>query len=114
MAIPAARAAAGVENAASVPSKTTVPALAGRVPARMFISVDLPAPFAPQTAWTSPASAEKSTWSSASTPGNRRVSPRVSRSGIVLFRQELGRQVGGEPVVRTIGLGELRRRRRIE
>ena len=35
----------------------------------MFISVDLPAPLAPTTAWISPASAAKSTCLSATTPG---------------------------------------------
>ena len=44
---------------AAAPSSRIAPALAGSVPARMFISVDLPAPLAPQTAWTSPASRGK-------------------------------------------------------
>src|SRR6266404_4668424 len=108
MLTPAARASAGVANIAGAPSRKISPDDAGRAPARMFISVDLPAPLAPQTAWTSPLVAVKSTWSSARTPGNRRVSPRVSRSGMApaLLRQERGWQRGGEPVVRTVGLGE--------
>src|SRR5262249_46195952 len=37
----------------------------------MLISVDLPAPFSPNSAWTSPRRRSKSTPSSAITPGNR-------------------------------------------
>src|SRR5689334_4453854 len=47
----------------------------------MFISVDLPAPFSPRSACTSPGARSKLTWSLASTPGNRLVIPRSSRSG---------------------------------
>src|SRR5436309_10366308 len=46
----------------------------------MFISVDLPAPFSPSSAWTSPRRRSKSTRSSATTPGNRFVMPRISRT----------------------------------
>src|SRR3989442_3102675 len=41
----------------------------------MFISVDLPAPFSPSSACTSPSRRSKSTWSLARTPGNRFVMP---------------------------------------
>src|SRR5207302_11056532 len=44
----------------------------------MFMSVDFPAPFSPRRAWTSPRLRSKSTWSFASTPGNRFVMPRSS------------------------------------
>ena len=50
-------------------------------PPRILISVDLPAPFSPSRAWTSPARRSKSTPSSAVTPGNRREIPRNSSSG---------------------------------
>src|SRR5690349_7764165 len=46
----------------------------------MFISVDLPAPFSPSSACTSPLRRSKLTWSFASTPGNRFVMPRISRT----------------------------------
>src|SRR5438067_1805072 len=46
----------------------------------MFISVDLPAPFSPSSACTSPGRSSKSTRSSATTPGNRFVMPRISRT----------------------------------
>src|ERR687887_1781380 len=42
----------------------------------MFESVVLPAPFSPRSACTSPSAASKSTWSFATTPGNRFVIPR--------------------------------------
>src|SRR5438874_5815463 len=44
----------------------------------MFESVDLPAPFSPSSACTSPSDAAKSTSSFATTPGNRLVIPRSS------------------------------------
>src|SRR4051794_20257968 len=47
----------------------------------MFESVDLPAPFSPSSACTSPAAASKSTWSLATMPGNRFVIPRSSTAG---------------------------------
>src|SRR5580765_2361907 len=46
----------------------------------MFISVDFPAPFSPSSACTSPLRRSKSTWSFATTPGNRFVMPRISRT----------------------------------
>src|SRR6185437_8065097 len=42
--------------------------------------VDLPEPFSPVSAWTSPARIEKSTRSSATTPGYTTVAPRTSTS----------------------------------
>ena len=49
-------------------------------PASMFIRVDLPAPFSPTTACTSPARKPTDTRSSASTPGNRLERSRISIS----------------------------------
>src|SRR4051794_18502638 len=46
----------------------------------MFIRVDLPAPFSPSKAWTSPLSTSRSMWSFARTPGNCLVIPRSSRA----------------------------------
>src|ERR1700756_3184971 len=48
----------------------------------MFIRVDLPAPFSPSSAWTSPSRRSKSMWSLARTPGNCFVMPRNSRTGV--------------------------------
>src|SRR3954447_8599342 len=47
----------------------------------MFISVDLPAPFSPSSACTSPRRTSRSTLSFATIPGNRFVIPRNSRTG---------------------------------
>src|SRR5580765_858347 len=62
----------------------------------MFISVDLPAPFSPRSACTSPAATSRSTWSLASTPGKRLVIPRSSRTG--------GSSTTGDSVTRKAGL----------
>src|SRR5688500_9176311 len=51
----------------------------------MFISVDLPAPFSPRSACTSPARRSKSTPSLATTPGKRFVMPLSSRRGASLI-----------------------------
>src|SRR5512145_1891689 len=45
----------------------------------MFMRVDFPAPFSPRSACTSPFTRSKSTWSLATTPGNRFVMPFSSR-----------------------------------
>src|SRR5581483_3569659 len=58
----------------------------------MFISVDLPAPFSPRSACTSPARTSKSTPSFAITPGNRFVIPRTSSTGGCC---DIGRFYGG-------------------
>src|SRR5256885_1002768 len=67
----------------------------------MFISVDLPAPFSPSSACTSPLRRSKSTWSFARTPGKRFVIPRSSRTGVsVVFTsgRSLRRRGGGGSV----------------
>ncbi len=46
-----------------------------------FISVDLPAPFSPRTAWTSPRRASRSTPASAATAPKRLAMPRRARTG---------------------------------
>ena len=48
---------------------------------RIFISVDLPAPFSPSSTCTSPARSSRSTPSSATTPGNCLRMPRICRTG---------------------------------
>src|SRR3989442_11050464 len=49
------------------------------MPPRTLISVDLPAPFSPTSAWISPEWRSKETRSSASTPGKRLEMSRISR-----------------------------------
>ena len=53
-------------------------------PARILIRVDLPAPFSPRRAVTSPAGSSRSTLSSASVPPKRLVRPLAARSGVVI------------------------------
>src|SRR2546429_751963 len=50
-------------------------------PPRMQISVDLPAPFSPTTAWISPRATSKSTPSSATVAPNRLVTPSALAAG---------------------------------
>src|SRR3954454_4416665 len=84
----------------------------------MFISVDLPAPFSPSSACTSPRRRSKSTASFARTPGKRFVMPRSSRTGgsVVAANSGDSREIEGgracEPALRWFvrALAELRRR----
>ena len=73
--MPAARAAFGLWKMASRPSISTVPASGRYTPARIFISVDLPAPFSPVIACTEPRRPVRETSSSA------RVEPKSLRDG---------------------------------
>ena len=63
------------------PSSSIAPAVGAWSPARIFRSVDLPAPFSPSSPWIEPASTARSTSSSASVPGKRFVMPRIRSSG---------------------------------
>src|SRR4249920_3824284 len=61
----------------------------------MFESVVLPAPFSPSSACTSPSAASKSTWSFATTAGNRFVIPRsATAAGMV---EESGGEARASP-----------------
>src|SRR5262245_44439591 len=61
----------------AAPSSSIVPRSAGHTPVSTLISVDLPAPFCPMSAWTSPARRHRLTSSSARTPGKLRPMPRA-------------------------------------
>jgi hypothetical protein len=52
------------------PLKKIWPSLGRCTPATIWIRVDFPAPFSPNSTWTSPARTSKLTRSSASVPGN--------------------------------------------
>jgi hypothetical protein len=67
--MPRAAAAAGFRSAMRSPSISIVPAFGATVPPRMFISVDLPAPFSPIRPTISPPSTDRDTSRSATTPG---------------------------------------------
>src|SRR5438477_710469 len=68
----------------------------------MFERVDLPAPFSPSRACTSPSAASKSTRSLARTPGNRFVMP-VSETAAAIARG-LRRGAGAPPHVTLLAL----------
>ena len=67
-AMPAALAAAGDANETGSPSSSMRPSSGATTPAMILISVDLPAPFSPSTAWMRPASITSSASCSARTP----------------------------------------------
>ena len=58
-------------------------------PGRIFINVDLPAPFSPHTPWISPAARSKSTDASARTPGNCLPTPTALKTIGALLTLEL-------------------------
>src|SRR5512140_2059102 len=64
------------------PSSRTSPESCGWAPVSTFTSVDLPAPLPPIRAWISPARREKSTPTSARTPGKLFEIRRASRIGV--------------------------------
>src|SRR5437763_7096562 len=72
----------------------------------MFISVDLPAPFSPSSAWISPRRRSKSTASFASTPGNCFVMPRSSRTGVTsgIGLDRKGRDDNASPLTSRVAL----------
>src|SRR5512144_2620978 len=81
MPIPRPIASRGDPILASSPRTTIRPPSAGYMPYRTRINVDLPAPFSPISAWTSPARSSRSTSSLASTPGKRFVMPSSTTRG---------------------------------
>src|SRR5207344_1044292 len=86
-----ARARLGCDQAPmSAPSNSIFPLLAGSSPESMLISVDLPAPLVPITAWTSPMLRLSDTPSTAVRPPKRRVNP-VARSSSAMGRSREAR-----------------------
>ncbi len=63
-------ASCGVPSTTVLPSIAIVPESGVTAPESMFMSVDLPAPFSPTTAWTSPSAADRETFFSAIVPPN--------------------------------------------
>src|SRR6516165_5603148 len=82
--MPAAMASWGLAKWHSSPSRRTTPRLGRWTPPRMRISVDLPAPFSPTTAWISPYATSKSTPSSATVAPNRLVTSSALTAGLVI------------------------------
>ncbi len=83
MPIPASIASLGLLNCCSTPLTVIVPSSGRCIPYRIFISVDLPAPFSPTSAWISPGTTEKLIRSLAMTPGKRLVMSDSDTAGAV-------------------------------
>src|SRR5689334_3755534 len=81
--MPSALASRGDRISTAWPLMLTVPLSREIAPPRIFINVDLPAPFSPIRATISPAPTLKLTLSSATTPGNRLLTPSITRIGVV-------------------------------
>ena len=80
-AMPCASASLTPAKATGLPSTCSVPALGSIWPARIFISVDLPAPFSPRTAWTRPGRRSRLIPRSTGTGPNALLTPRAERMG---------------------------------
>src|SRR6266540_1580576 len=81
MPIPSSIARFGESTSTGLPSRRTCPSSGCTIPDRMFISVDLPAPFSPSRQCTSPRRTTSEMRSFASTPGNALVIPTSSTAG---------------------------------
>src|SRR3989441_8070505 len=77
--MPSDRDSAGSIRVTAWPAIASVPASGVSAPVMTLISVDLPAPFSPTSAWTSPAASVKVTRVSARTPANDFVMESASR-----------------------------------
>src|ERR1041384_2433463 len=77
--MPRSSASRGESTETGVQSTRCVPALGGGTPARILISVDLPAPLSPSRQWTSPRRSRRLTsWRAATVP-NDLLTPSSSR-----------------------------------
>src|ERR1700722_1626254 len=83
--MPSVRAWCTPWSSTGCPLNSRPPAVGRCTPARIWISVDLPAPFSPNRTWTSPGLSSKSTRSSASTPGNCMDTPLARKTGVGTF-----------------------------
>ena len=90
MPMPAAMASDGEWNVVSRPSSRMVPSSGLCMPYRVFISVDLPAPFSPTMAWMVPLRTTMSMSEFATTPGKRLVMPLELDGGRVSIRRRCG------------------------
>src|SRR5262245_48067379 len=76
------------------------------MPAKIFMSVDLPAPFSPTTARTAPARTSSETRSNARTPGKLLLTSRTSNSGRVMLL--LRRQLLEHPLTPLLSIDRVR------
>src|SRR5688572_12096040 len=111
---PAAWASAGDAKDTGAPSRNIAPSSRRYAPVMILISVDLPAPFSPTRACTSPGSSSSPTPSSAVTPAKRLTIPSMRRTGGIAVITEAGgltgaprhRSVRVREVLRGVGLVE--------
>ena len=89
-AMPAASASRGPPKPTGRPSRNRSPASGLSTPAMILISVLLPAPFSPSTAWIEPARPEKSTSLRAWTPPNALPTPIMRQSAAASAGASLG------------------------
>src|SRR5581483_9194885 len=112
-ATPSACAWAGDASSSTVPPISTCPESGAVEPAATAINVDLPAPFSPTRAWTSPSSTSNETLLSATTPGNvltTSASRRTVRADDIRLRLPVLRDRGQRE---RVGRIEVRRRARV-
>ena len=76
--MPARSASRGERGRTDWPSRRVLPASRSYTPVSTLMSVLLPAPFSPMSAWISPARTVKSTPCKARTPGKLFSNPRIS------------------------------------
>src|SRR2546425_10970848 len=116
--MPSDRDSAGSIRVTAWPAIASVPASGVSAPVMTLISVDLPAPFSPTSAWTSPAASVKVTRVSARTPANDFVMESASRrrdNGADDSRVRTGFGAGGTPKrVSRSQTEQPRKRRRTE
>src|SRR5437762_11783103 len=79
--MPSAARRAGPSREISAPAKRMMPLSGFSSPESALISVVLPAPFGPMTAWISPGATDRDTSPVATRPPKRLVSPLVSSTG---------------------------------
>src|SRR5664279_3907854 len=110
--MPAASASRGPAKVTGTPLSAIVPASAWYTPARIFNSVDLPAPFSPASACTFPAASEKSTPERTRVPLKLLTIPRIStprNAGVGIVKLALSRDCTlTSRASRTLGLRPFR------
>src|SRR5258706_9537427 len=97
MPMPAAIACCGAEKCIGWPSTKISPSSGRCIPYRIFMRVDLPAPFSPTIAWIVPLRTVRLTSELATTPGNLLVIPFSSTAGGSAVIERLLTDAGGGP-----------------
>src|SRR6185503_17915106 len=96
-AIPSERARAGVMCGTARPATVSVPASGRSAPVMILMSVDLPAPFSPTSAWTSPGRRSNDTPRSARTPSKDFEMPAAESRRSVMARDDIASSCGRQP-----------------